>query len=433
MGLEGENIVTSDVQFLTLVGQNTNRQTKLATNVAEAANFATYFTGNPPALSTPHLYISALATWSTSSTLSQQWRNQFPHIPFFTNTKATDVPLMAIQTTLPIHSVAFSPEGTRIVLGSDDTSVRVWDASTGAELKVLNGHTKTVHSVAFSPDGTRIVSGSYDDSVRVWDASTGAELRVLNGHTEAVNSVAFSPDGTCIVSGSFDDSAWVWDASTGAELNVLIGHTAAICSIAFSSDSMCVVSGSADESVRVWDASTGAELKVLNGHTRSVSSVAFSTDDTHIVSSSSDMSVRVWDASTGAELKVLNGHPAPVTSVAFSADGTRIVSGSTDHSVWVWDASIEAEPVVTNHNPNNSITLDEESAQLSIVGCAFPAWTNAPTGWIHSVLGNYRLMWVPEQAYPYNIIIISRRGSANINFQGCKIGRDWAGCHICTS
>jgi WD40 repeat protein len=51
--------------------------------------------------------------------------------------------------------------------------VRVWDVSTGKELNVLNGHTESVNSVAFSTDGTYIVSGSSDNSVRVWDASTG--------------------------------------------------------------------------------------------------------------------------------------------------------------------------------------------------------------------------------------------------------------------
>jgi WD40 repeat protein len=81
------------------------------------------------------------------------------------------------------------------VSGSDDNSVRVWDASTGVELKELKGHTRSVNSVAFSSDGTRIVSGSDDNSVRVWDASTGVELKELKGHTRSVNSVAFSSDG----------------------------------------------------------------------------------------------------------------------------------------------------------------------------------------------------------------------------------------------
>jgi WD40 repeat protein len=103
--------------------------------------------------------------------------------------------------------------------------VRVWDASTGDELKVLKGHTNSVRSVAFSPDGKQIVSGSYDESVRVWDASTGDELKVLKGHTNWVTSVAFSPDGKQIVSGSYDESVRVWDASTGDELKVLKGHT----------------------------------------------------------------------------------------------------------------------------------------------------------------------------------------------------------------
>ena len=146
--------------------------------------------------------------------MSRRWREQFRGIPSFTHRKASDVPLISIKTDAPIYSVTFSTDGTRIISGSDDNSVRVWDASTGAELKVLEGHTHFVWSVAFSADGTRIVSGSADKSVRVWDASTGAELKVLEGHTNIVWSVAFSTDGTRIVSGSGDESVRVWDALT---------------------------------------------------------------------------------------------------------------------------------------------------------------------------------------------------------------------------
>ena len=70
---------------------------------------------------------------------------------------------------------AFSSDVTRIVSGSDDDSVRVWDASTGKELLTMNGHTNCVTSVAFLSDGTRVVSGLDGESVRVWDASTGLE------------------------------------------------------------------------------------------------------------------------------------------------------------------------------------------------------------------------------------------------------------------
>ena len=69
--------------------------------------------------------------------------------------------------------------------------MRVWDALTGAELKILNGHTDIVLSISLSTDGTRVGPGSYDNSVRVWDASTGAELKILNGHTEVLRPSRF--------------------------------------------------------------------------------------------------------------------------------------------------------------------------------------------------------------------------------------------------
>ena len=133
--------------------------------------------------------------------MSQWWREKFCGIPSFTHKKARDVPLMSIQTDARILFVAFSTDSTHIVSGSSDKSVRVWDALTGAELKVLESHTDNVPSITFFTDGTCIVSGSWDRSVRVWDASTGAGLKVLEGHTRGVCSIAFSTDSTRIVSG----------------------------------------------------------------------------------------------------------------------------------------------------------------------------------------------------------------------------------------
>jgi WD40 repeat protein len=101
-------------------------------------------------------------------------------------------------------SVAFSPDGSKIISGSDDKTIRVWDASTGIEmLPPLRGHDDWINSVAFSPDGSKIISGSDDKTIRVWDASTGIEmLPPLRGHDGLIYSVAFSPDGSKIISGS---------------------------------------------------------------------------------------------------------------------------------------------------------------------------------------------------------------------------------------
>ncbi|KAF8594428.1 WD40 repeat-like protein [Ceratobasidium sp. AG-I] len=82
--------------------------------------------------------------------------------------------------------------------------------------KPLEGHTDPVASVAYSHDGTRIVSGSRDKTIRIWDGHTGQMVgKPLEGHTHWVTSVAYSRDGTRIVSGSEDKSIPIWDARTG--------------------------------------------------------------------------------------------------------------------------------------------------------------------------------------------------------------------------
>jgi WD40 repeat protein len=139
-----------------------------------------------------------------------------------------------------VNSVAFSPDSKQIVSGSDDRTIRCWDAATGQQLlPALEGHTAWVSSVAFSPDSKQIVSGSDDRTIRCWDAATGQQLLpALEGHTESVSLVAFSPDGKQIVSGSDDRTIRRWDAATGQQLlPALEGHTAWVSSVAFSPDS----------------------------------------------------------------------------------------------------------------------------------------------------------------------------------------------------
>jgi len=107
------------------------------------------------------------------------------------------------------------------VSGSNDKTVRVWDAERGVQIgSPLGGHTDYVTSVAFSPDGIRIVSGSIDMTVRVWDAERGMQIgSLLQSHTNYVRSVAFSPDGTRIVSNSDDVIVRVWNARRGVKIS----------------------------------------------------------------------------------------------------------------------------------------------------------------------------------------------------------------------
>ena len=128
----------------------------------------------------------------------------------------------------------------------------------------LRGHEDKVSSLAFSPDGRRIVTGSRDHTLKVSSIERPIEVMSLYGGAECV---ALSPDGKRIVSGGRHDGRLeLWDTKTGMKMSTLIGHEHPVVSVAFSTDGRQIVSGSWDRTLKIWDAETGAEAQTLSGH-----------------------------------------------------------------------------------------------------------------------------------------------------------------------
>ncbi|KZT50502.1 WD40 repeat-like protein [Calocera cornea HHB12733] len=390
-----------------------------------------------------------------------------------------------------VRSVAFSPDGKRIVSGSRDRTVRVWNAKTGAAIgEPLVEHQLAVASVVFSPNGKLIVSGSedstllafspnnkriasasFDRTIRIWDVETREAIgEPLRGHKDWVRSVAFSPigRGARIVSGSDDRTVRIWDVLTGREVcDPLIGHDHWVRSVAFSPDGTRIVSGSDDKTIRIWNAEDGTAVgKPLLGHKSVVTSVSFSPDGKRIVSGSADETIRMWDAGTheliGAPLTEQDGW---ISSIAFSPDGRWIVSGSDDKTIRVWTAEIDEQSDATEQAApgqllsngaiqNDSVPVEEDN-DLRIRAwnnCCFslsprkahqlrqlydpgmvPIRLDRKTGWI---LGNERdrILWVP----PYLIDRLSL-GALQMVIPGPAIqvdlsrfvhGEEWTKCWI---
>jgi WD40 repeat protein/serine/threonine protein kinase len=238
-----------------------------------------------------------------------------------------------------ITSVAFSPDSTQILSGSQDNTLRLWDMAAGRCLHPFEGHTSWVFSVAFSPDGSLVLSGSWDNGLRLWDTVTGRCLRIFGGHTGSVNSVAFSPDGRRVLSASSDGSLRLWDRDTGQCECILEGHSGPITSAVLSPDGTLAASASWNKRILLWDLATRRCLRTFTGHGDVVYSVAFAPDGTQIVSGSADKTLRLWEVATGQCLRMFTGHTDTVLSVAFARDGRHIASGSHDKTARLWEVT----------------------------------------------------------------------------------------------
>jgi WD40 repeat protein len=234
-----------------------------------------------------------------------------------------------------VNAVAFSPDGIRVLSGSADRTLKLWDTATGQLLRTFEGHLEPISSVAFSPDGARVLSGSWDKTLKLWDAATGQLLHTFEGHSQKVTSVAFSPDGDLLVSGSNDNTVKLWNVATGNVLRTFEGHSMQVKSVAFSSKGDRVLSGSEDKTVKLWDPATGQLLHTFEAQSASINAVAFSPDGGRVLAGGDEATLLLWDSRNGQLLRTFERFTADyfftsITSVAFSPDGSLVLTGSWD-------------------------------------------------------------------------------------------------------
>ena len=257
-------------------------------------------------------------------------------------------------------------DSEKILTGSDDANINVYDTQTGALRAKLEGHEGGVWALQY--EGNVLVSGSTDRSVRVWDIERGVCTQTFQGHTSTVRclqilmptSIGKTPDGRAImmpkqpliITGSRDSHLRVWKLPKSGDpsfhqagpaqdeagecpyfVRALTGHHHSVRAIAAHADTL--VSGSYDSTVRVWKISTGETVHRLQGHAQKVYSVVLDHKRNRCISGSMDNVVKVWSLETGMALFNLEGHSSLVGLLDLQQD--RLVSAAADSTLRIWD------------------------------------------------------------------------------------------------
>jgi WD40 repeat protein len=212
----------------------------------------------------------------------------------------------------------------------------------------LAGHKDMVKSLAFSPDGKRLLSASLDGEIKVWDKSTRKELASIIAHERFLTTVVFSPSGEMFASaGDVPGVVKVWDART-LKLRITLSYPHPIYCLAFSRDSE-LIAGAGEREVHIWNVRSGERNRKLAVEMWPITGLAFSRDACLLyvggfpdlgagkVAASTGI-VRVWDYSTGAKLDEIE-FSYPVDGIDLSTDGHKLAVRAV--ALHVYDVAID--------------------------------------------------------------------------------------------
>jgi len=260
--------------------------------------------------------------------------------------------------TEPVNSLVFSSDGTSLISGSSDWTVKFWDIQTGGVVKTFSGHSNWVHSISISADHTRIASGSRDNTIRLWDIQTGRCNHVIKQQDD-VYHVCFSPTNPQYLLSESDHKIWQWDINGHQTQPAYDGFH-----ISFSPNGTQFVLCNGTV-VTIHNSDSRAIVAKFHMDNDYVQYCCFSPDGMH-VAVTADSTAYIWDITSSDPhlVETFIGHTSYITSLAFLSPSS-LISESNDKSIKFWQiGTLSTDPVKTDPKstpltsvPIQSITL----------------------------------------------------------------------------
>jgi WD40 repeat protein len=256
-------------------------------------------------------------------------------------------PTWNLQQTISAHSdwvrcLSFTPDSLKLVSGSFDKTIKLWQLDTGTEIYTLGERLKGVFALAVSPDGQLLASGSWDETIELWNLETGSLLYNLSQHKASVRALAIAPDSKTLISGSFDQTIVLWSLPDGTVTKTIVDREP-IAAITLNADGTFVASTGDDGIVKIWSLASGLKIAESSGNKHCIGSLSISPDSQTIAAGTVDGDLVLWQIEQIDGLphqlrlaQTIKAHAGQINACVFSPDSQYAITGSVDGKAKVW-------------------------------------------------------------------------------------------------